>query len=38
MRAGRVVESAPADDLFRAPAHPYTRGMLAAVPGRERAG
>ncbi|WP_328672814.1 ABC transporter ATP-binding protein [Streptomyces sp. NBC_00328] len=38
MRAGRVVESAPADDLFRAPAHPYTRGLLAAVPGRERAG
>lgn len=33
MRSGRVVESAPADDLFRAPVHPYTRDLLAAVPG-----
>ncbi|MFJ9746581.1 dipeptide ABC transporter ATP-binding protein [Streptomyces chartreusis] len=37
MRGGRVVESASADDLFRAPAHPYTRDLLAAVPGRTRA-
>lgn len=37
MRSGRVVESAPADDLFRAPAHPYTRDLLAAVPGGTRA-
>jgi peptide/nickel transport system ATP-binding protein len=37
MRAGRVLESAPADELFRAPAHPYTRDLLAAVPGRTRA-
>ena len=33
MRSGRVVESASADDLFRAPVHPYTRDLLAAVPG-----
>ncbi|MFJ8785309.1 hypothetical protein [Streptomyces sp. NPDC102476] len=37
MRAGRVLESAPADELFRAPAHPYARDLLAAVPGRTRA-
>jgi peptide/nickel transport system ATP-binding protein len=29
---GRVVEQAPADRLFRAAAHPYTRALLDAVP------
>ncbi|GAB7036455.1 MULTISPECIES: ABC transporter ATP-binding protein [Catenuloplanes] len=32
MRAGSVVESAPAERLFDAPAHDYTRALLAAVP------
>lgn len=32
MYAGRVVEDASTDTLFEAPAHPYTRGLLAAVP------
>ena len=32
MYAGRVAESAPAADLFRRPAHPYTRGLLDSVP------
>jgi oligopeptide transport system ATP-binding protein len=32
MYAGRVVERASAGDLFRAPLHPYTRGLLASVP------
>ncbi len=32
MYAGAVVESAPAATLFARPAHPYTRGLLAAVP------
>ena len=32
MYAGQVVEQAPVDDLFRRPAHPYTRALLAAVP------
>lgn len=32
MYAGRIVEQAPTDALFDQPAHPYTRGLLAAVP------
>ncbi|HHC09532.1 MAG TPA: ABC transporter ATP-binding protein [Actinobacteria bacterium] len=34
MYLGRVVERAAADELFRAPAHPYTVALLAAAPGR----
>jgi peptide/nickel transport system ATP-binding protein len=30
--AGTVVEDAPAELLFRDPAHPYTRGLLASIP------
>lgn len=33
MYGGRLVEEAPVDVLFSRPAHPYTRGLLAAVPG-----
>ncbi|MGW1073258.1 dipeptide ABC transporter ATP-binding protein [Streptomyces sp. NPDC002537] len=32
MYAGRVVESAPAPELFAAPRMPYTMGLLGAVP------
>jgi peptide/nickel transport system ATP-binding protein len=32
MCAGRIVELAPAAELFRNPVHPYTRALLAAVP------
>jgi peptide/nickel transport system ATP-binding protein len=32
MYAGRVVESAPAKDLFARPMHPYTRGLLESIP------
>jgi peptide/nickel transport system ATP-binding protein len=32
MYAGRTVESARTADLFATPRHPYTRGLLAAVP------
>jgi peptide/nickel transport system ATP-binding protein len=35
MYAGRIVEHRPSDDLFRAPAHPYSRGLLNALPDRE---
>ncbi|MED7951350.1 ABC transporter ATP-binding protein [Streptomyces sp. BE303] len=31
MRHGRVVEHAPSAELFTAPAHPYTRQLLAAA-------
>ncbi len=32
MYCGEVVEEAPTTRLFADPAHPYTRGLLAAVP------
>jgi oligopeptide/dipeptide ABC transporter ATP-binding protein len=32
MYAGQVVEEASTPDLFAAPAHPYTQGLMAAVP------
>jgi len=30
--AGRVVEEGPVTDVLAAPAHPYTRGLMRAVP------
>jgi peptide/nickel transport system ATP-binding protein len=35
MYAGRIVEEAPADRLFAAPQHPYTQGLLDALPDLE---
>jgi peptide/nickel transport system ATP-binding protein len=35
--AGRVVEVGAMADVFGAPAHPYTRGLLRAVPSPDRA-
>jgi peptide/nickel transport system ATP-binding protein len=32
MYAGRIVEEAPAAELFRTPRHPYTHGLLASIP------
>ena len=32
MYAGQIVEEAPTPALFRAPAHPYTRGLLRSMP------
>ena len=33
MYCGRIVEQAPVADLFASPSHPYTRGLLASIPG-----
>jgi peptide/nickel transport system ATP-binding protein len=33
MYAGRIVEEAPVDLLFRDAKHPYTRGLIASMPG-----
>ena len=32
MYLGRIVEEGPAEDIFKNPAHPYTRALLAAAP------
>jgi oligopeptide/dipeptide ABC transporter ATP-binding protein len=32
MYAGQVVETGPAQTLFRSPLHPYTRGLMDSVP------
>jgi peptide/nickel transport system ATP-binding protein len=36
MYAGRIVETAGVRPLFERPAHPYTQGLLACLPGRAR--
>jgi peptide/nickel transport system ATP-binding protein len=33
MHAGRIVEVARAEDLFTNPRHPYTAGLISAIPG-----
>jgi peptide/nickel transport system ATP-binding protein len=33
MYAGRIVETGPARDVLASPSHPYTRGLLASLPG-----
>ncbi len=33
MYAGQIVERAPVERLFAEPRHPYTRGLLASIPG-----
>ena len=32
MYAGRIMEIAPTRDLFEAPRHPYTLGLLTSIP------
>jgi oligopeptide/dipeptide ABC transporter ATP-binding protein len=33
MYTGRIVEEGPVRDIFRNPLHPYTRGLMASIPG-----
>jgi peptide/nickel transport system ATP-binding protein len=36
MYAGRLIENGPAGPIFASPLHPYTRGLLGAVPRLDR--
>jgi oligopeptide/dipeptide ABC transporter ATP-binding protein len=36
MYAGRIVEAGPVSSIFKTPAHPYTRGLLASIPDGDR--
>src|SRR3546814_12808077 len=38
MYAGRKVEEASVDELFRNPVHPYTRGLMNSIPRRSTLG
>uniref|UniRef100_UPI000494232C oligopeptide/dipeptide ABC transporter ATP-binding protein n=1 Tax=Streptomyces xiaopingdaonensis TaxID=1565415 RepID=UPI000494232C len=38
MYAGRIVETAPVRELYKNPAHPYTKGLLDSIPRLDRKG
>ncbi|MFJ6939404.1 ABC transporter ATP-binding protein [Streptomyces sp. NPDC101132] len=38
MYAGRIVETAPVHDIYKRPAHPYTKGLLESIPRLDQKG
>jgi oligopeptide transport system ATP-binding protein len=38
MYAGKIVETANIDDLYRNPGHPYTEGLIASIPRLDQKG
>ncbi|WP_282694154.1 ABC transporter ATP-binding protein [Streptomyces sp. CC208A] len=38
MYAGRIVEQSPVHEIYKAPAHPYTRGLLDSIPRLDQKG
>ncbi|MCX3061011.1 ABC transporter ATP-binding protein [Streptomyces beihaiensis] len=38
MYAGRIVERAPVHEIYKAPAHPYTKGLLESIPRLDQKG
>ncbi|MFF3031837.1 ABC transporter ATP-binding protein [Streptomyces rubiginosohelvolus] len=38
MYAGRIVETAPVHEIYKAPAHPYTKGLLQSIPRLDQKG
>ncbi len=38
MYAGRIVETAPVHELYKNPAHPYTKGLLRSIPRLDQKG
>jgi oligopeptide/dipeptide ABC transporter ATP-binding protein len=38
MYAGKVVEDAPAEEIFASPKHPYTQGLLSSIPSPDKLG
>jgi len=38
MYAGRIVERAPVHELYKSPAHPYTKGLLDSIPRLDQKG
>ncbi len=38
MYAGRIVETAPVHEIYKAPAHPYTKGLLDSIPRLDQKG
>ncbi|MFJ6794580.1 ABC transporter ATP-binding protein [Streptomyces sp. NPDC091268] len=38
MYAGRIVETAPVHEIYKNPAHPYTRGLLDSIPRLDQKG